>query len=56
MDAPDTPQPKTKNEGGIGPMAGIIIVVILLALGGLYFLLEESARVHAPPLQENLNA
>lgn len=37
-------------------MAAIVIVVILVALGGLYFLFQESARLHTPPQQENLNA
>jgi uncharacterized protein HemX len=56
MDAP-TPQPIEKKEGGgVGPIAAIVIVVILVALGGVYFLFQENARLHKAPVQEQLNA
>jgi len=39
MDTLDTlpPSPAPKKDGGIGPILGIIIIVILIALGGLYY-------------------
>ena len=52
----DIPEAQEKNGGGIGPIAATIIVVILLAIGGVYFLLQEKARFNTPPIQENLNA
>jgi len=54
MDAPDIHG--RKEDGGIGPMAGAVIVVILVALGGLYFFWQENQRIHTPPVQETLNA
>lgn len=56
MDASDSSPADAKKETGIGPMAGAIIIVILVALGGIYFLYQENVRVHTPPVQENLNA
>jgi len=31
------PTPPTEKSGGVGPMMGIVIIVILLIFGGLYF-------------------
>ena len=45
-----------KKEGGTGAIVGTIVVVILIALGGIYFLFEEHARSQQPPIEENLNA
>ena len=56
MEVPETQLIEAKNEGGVGPIIATIIVVILLALGGVYFLIQENARFHTPPVQENLNA
>lgn len=56
MEPSETPLTEGTKAGGIGPMAGIVIVVILLAVGGMYFLYQEQQRIHAPPIEEHLNA
>jgi hypothetical protein len=43
-------------EEDLGPTTGIVIIVILVVLGGIYFLLKENARLHTPPVQQQLNA
>lgn len=54
MEAPDI-EVKEKEQG-IGPMAATVIIVLLVAAAGLYFLMQESKRLHAPPIEEQLNA
>jgi hypothetical protein len=52
----DSPQqPEKKQEEGVGPFVGIVIVVILLALGGLY-LIEQEIKMRQTPAPENLPA
>jgi hypothetical protein len=37
----------------VGPMAAIVIVVILLALGGIYFFITQEMKLHqTPPVDE----
>ncbi len=48
-------QPEEKSEGSIGPSAAIIIVVVLVALCGVYFLLTESTRFHRTPVQQSVS-
>lgn len=50
--------PKQDQRSGVGPMAGIIIVVILLALGGIYFFITQGMKSNAapPPGQEQANS
>ena len=48
----ETPPEKTEKEG-VGPFVGIIIVVILIALGGIYFLIQQQMKLQAPPVNEN---
>lgn len=47
-----------KTESGVGPMAAIIIVVILLALGGIYFFITQEMKLHQTPStgQEQANS
>jgi hypothetical protein len=54
MDEPELQAPK--KEHGVGPMAATVIIVILVAAAGIYFLVQESQRLHAPPVEEQLNA
>jgi hypothetical protein len=48
----DDTQPNSPKSGGIGPMIGIIIIVALLAVGGLYYwgskLIEQPNRLTVP--------
>jgi hypothetical protein len=55
MDAPETPEQK-EREQGIGPLAGALIIVILVVMAGVYFFIQESKRFHAAPIQEQFNA
>ena len=52
----ETPLSAEQNEHGIGPTLGIVVVVLLVAIGGIYFFIEESKRLHTPPVEEHLNA
>ncbi len=45
-----------EEEKSVGPIVATVIVVVLLALGGLYFFIQGKARFHTPPVQEQLNA
>lgn len=38
------PQETTKQEHGVGPIVGVIIIVTIMLLGGIYFLLMEAGR------------
>ena len=55
MEIPSQPAEK-KQEGGVGPLIGIIIIVALLGLGGIYFLVmqEMERRAVPPPEQASL--
>lgn len=37
-------------------MAAIIIVVILLALGGIYFFITQEMKLNQTPVQEQVNS
>lgn len=49
MDMEDKPVPEplahTKKGAGIGPIIGIIIILILIALGGLYYVTKGIKNV-----------
>jgi hypothetical protein len=41
---------KEKRDGGVGPIVGIVIIVLLLIAGGIYFLVtQEIERQNTPP-------
>jgi hypothetical protein len=43
------------NEQGLGPTIGIIVIVLLILSGGLYFLLtqeQEKQPIELPPVEE----
>jgi hypothetical protein len=43
-------------EERVGPTIGIVILIILVAIGGIYFFYKEDQRFHTPPVQETVNA
>ncbi len=45
-------QEEQKRESGVGPIAGVIIVVAIMILGGIYFLLMETNKEELTPTQE----
>ena len=57
MDSPPQKMQK-KSEEGFGPLVGIIIIVAVLAAGGIYFLvMQEIGRQATPPAgQEQANS
>ena len=52
----DSPIEQQKSEGSsqVGPFIGIIIIII--ALGGLYFLVKDELHRTPPPGQEQANS
>lgn len=60
MEAPSTPDYNTEKsnrpESGVGPTAAIVIVVILLALGGIYFFVTQEMKLHQAPVNEQVNS
>jgi len=44
MSPPDTP----KKEEPVGPMVGIVIIVLVFVVGGIYFLLMEQKKNEQP--------
>jgi hypothetical protein len=41
-----------KPDQGVGPLVGIIIIVGLIALGGVYFLVMQELQHHTPQTDE----
>ena len=56
MEVPLIPDEEKKSESGIGPIAGTVIVVILLALGGIYFFITQEMKLHQQPVNEQVNS
>ena len=56
----DSPDQLTHREqshsSSVGPMAAIVIVVILLALGGLYFFVTQEMKLHQTPSSQQVNS
>jgi N-acetylneuraminic acid mutarotase len=56
MDEPLASQSQPEpHKGGVGATLGILIVIIVLGAGAIYFFLEEQQRFHTPPVQETIN-
>lgn len=56
MDDSQIEQQKLKSPSQVGPFVGIIIIVIIIALGGLYFLVKNELHRAPPPGQEQANS
>ncbi len=53
---PQNHEPK-KQEGGVGPLVGIVIIVVLLLAGGIYFLITQAKQIHQNSTdQEQVNS
>ncbi len=46
-------RPKTTK---IGPLLGIMVILLLLAGGAIYFFLDLKERYETPPIYETINA
>ncbi len=44
----------TKQKEPVGPLLAIIVIVIILALGGLYYLVQEISRIRGGGAQTAL--
>ncbi len=42
------PTPKPPEKGGVGPVLGIIVIIIVLALGGLYYFTKGVDQIPSP--------
>ena len=49
--APEQPRERL----GVGPMVAIVVLILLFAVGGVYFFLREKERLTAPPVTETIN-
>lgn len=48
--------PPAPQSTKIGPLLGIIVILILLAAGAAYFFSDLHDRLNTPPRQETINA
>lgn len=48
LDQETPPAPKPPQKGGVGPILGIIIIIILIALSGLYYFTEKVDTLEIP--------
>lgn len=46
----------TKQKEPAGPLIAIIVIVIILALGGLYYLVQEIKHIRESGMQTALNS
>jgi hypothetical protein len=49
MDIPSPDSKYKKQEEGVGPLIGIVIIVALIAAGGIYFLVTQEINRHTTP-------
>ena len=52
----DEPMQQRPERMRIGPLAAIVILVLVFLLGGVYFFMYEKARLTTPPMQQTINA
>ena len=56
METPPHDYKPQSSKEGVGPLIGIIIIVALIAAGGIYFLItQEMERRGGTPTQEQAN-
>jgi FlaG/FlaF family flagellin (archaellin) len=46
------PQEEQKQEHGVGPIVGVIIIVAVMVAGGIYFILSETGKGGQAPTNE----
>lgn len=48
------PMQPTENKKSFGPLIAVIVILVLIVIGGLYFLKERSSQeVYIPEIQED---
>jgi len=56
MDIPPADYKPKSSEGGVGPFLAIIIIVVLFAAGGIYFLITQHMAREAAPTEAPANS
>ena len=56
MEIPPSDYKPKNTEGGIGPFLAIVIIVAVLAAGGIYFLVTKEMQRQAAPTQTQANS
>ncbi|MDE1925271.1 MAG: hypothetical protein KGH79_03775 [Patescibacteria group bacterium] len=56
MDDSSLEPQRSESPSQVGPVVAIIIIVILIALGGLYFLISKEMQRTPPTGQEQANS
>ncbi len=51
-DSPLPTEPEVKKEGSLGPMSATIIIILIVLIGGVYFLVQQERHIRAMKLQE----
>jgi len=52
----ESPVVEREEKMGFGPVVAIAILIVMFLAGGVYFFLNEKARLTTPPVQETINA
>ena len=52
----DSPFTDEKRAGQAGPVIATIVIALLLALGGIYFLVTQEFKLHQPNQTEQYNS
>lgn len=47
-----SPEPQRPSDAGVGPIVGVVIIVAIFLIGGVYFLLMETKKEPAPSDQQ----
>ena len=56
-ETPNQPVHEEKSQKtSIGPMAAIVVLVILFIIGGIYFFIQQEMKLHQTPLNEQGSA
>jgi hypothetical protein len=56
MDESPVETTNTESRAPVGPFLAIVVVVILLGLGGIYFLITQEIKLHEAPAGQDLPA
>ncbi len=56
MDIPPLDSKQKKSEEGVGPLMGIIIIVALVVVAGIYFIYMQEMERRAAPTESQANS
>ncbi len=49
MEIPSPDDIQKKNDAGVGPLIGIVVIVALFVVGGIYFLVTQKLQKQSAP-------